>query len=104
MPGALVAAAGVTAQTSAAAPRQARSARIARDSTISYTSKPHVDGVSHFRDEGVSHLLQVRGYGRYMAKTATPFGAATLVERVALQQRAGERRFSSVVELLETER
>ena len=39
-----------------------------------------------------------------MAKTATPFGAATLVERVTLKQRAGERRFSSVVELLETER
>ena len=39
-----------------------------------------------------------------MAKTATPFGAATLVERVKLKQRAGERRFSSVVELLETER
>ena len=39
-----------------------------------------------------------------MAKTATPFGAATLVERVTLNPRAGERRFSSVVELLETER
>ena len=39
-----------------------------------------------------------------MAKTSTPFGAATLVERVTLNQRAGERRFSSVVELLETER
>ena len=39
-----------------------------------------------------------------MAKTATPFGTATLVERVTLNQRAGERRFSSVVELLETER
>lgn len=39
-----------------------------------------------------------------MAKTATPFGPATLVERVALSQRAGERRFSSVVELLETDR
>jgi hypothetical protein len=63
-----------------------------------------VDGVSHFSDEGVSHLLQVRRYGRYVAKTATPFGAATLVERVALPQRAGDRRFSSVVELLETER
>ena len=37
---------------------------------------------------------------RRMAKTATPFGAATLVERVALAQRAGERRFRSVVELL----
>jgi hypothetical protein len=39
-----------------------------------------------------------------MTKTATPFGAATLVERVALPQRVGERRFSSVVELLETDR
>jgi hypothetical protein len=39
-----------------------------------------------------------------MAKTATPFGAATLVERVTLPQRAGERRFSSIVELLETDR
>jgi hypothetical protein len=63
-----------------------------------------VDGVSHFRDEGVSHLLQLHGYGRCMTKTATPFGAATLVERVALPQRVGERRFSSVVELLETDR
>ena len=39
-----------------------------------------------------------------MAKTATPFGAATVVERVAIPQRAGERRFSSIVELLETDR
>jgi hypothetical protein len=39
-----------------------------------------------------------------MAKTATPFGAATLVERVALAQRVGERRFSAGVEVLETER
>ena len=39
-----------------------------------------------------------------MAKTATPFGPATLIERVALPQRAGERRFSSIVELLETDR
>jgi hypothetical protein len=39
-----------------------------------------------------------------MTKTATPFGAATLVERGALPQRVGERRFSSVVELLETDR
>jgi len=39
-----------------------------------------------------------------MTKISTPFGAATVVERVALPQRAGERRFSSLVELLETER
>jgi len=37
-------------------------------------------------------------------KAATPWGAATLVEEVTLQQRAGERRFSSLVQLLETER
>ena len=39
-----------------------------------------------------------------MTKISTPFGAATLVERVALPQRAGDRRFSSLVELLETDR
>jgi hypothetical protein len=39
-----------------------------------------------------------------MTKTATPFGPATLVERVTLSQRAGEKKFSSVLELLETER
>jgi hypothetical protein len=104
MPGALVAAAGVATQTSATAPRQTRKARIAGDSTIRRAAKPPVDRVSHFSDERVSHLLHLRGYGRCMAKTATPFGAATLVERVALPQRVGDRRFSSLVELLETER
>jgi hypothetical protein len=39
-----------------------------------------------------------------MAKTATPFGPATLVERVSLPQKAGDKKFSSVVELLETDR
>ena len=39
-----------------------------------------------------------------MTKTATPFGPATLVERVSLPQKVGDRRFSSLVELLETER
>ncbi len=39
-----------------------------------------------------------------MSKAATPWGAATLVERLTLPQRAGERRFASIVELLETER
>jgi hypothetical protein len=39
-----------------------------------------------------------------MTKTATPFGPATLVERVALPQKVGERKFTSLVELLETER
>ena len=39
-----------------------------------------------------------------MTKTATPFGPATLVERVSLAQRAGDKKFSSLVELLETDR
>lgn len=39
-----------------------------------------------------------------MSKTTTPWGQATLVERLALPQRAGDKRFSSVVELLEDER
>jgi hypothetical protein len=39
-----------------------------------------------------------------MTKTATPWGYATMVERLAVPQRAGDKRFSSVVELLEDER
>ena len=35
---------------------------------------------------------------------ATPWGRSTLVERVTLKQRAGDKSFSTVVELLETER
>jgi hypothetical protein len=34
---------------------------------------------------------------------ATPWGAAHSVEQLTLQQRAGERRFASLVQLLETE-
>jgi hypothetical protein len=33
---------------------------------------------------------------------STPWGSATIVEEVTLTQRAGERRFASVVQLLET--
>jgi hypothetical protein len=35
---------------------------------------------------------------------STPWGPASVVERLALSQRAGAKRFSSVLELLETER
>ena len=45
--------------------------------------------------------MHLRHYGRSMTKTATPWGPATLVERLTVPQRAGEKRFSSVVELLE---
>jgi hypothetical protein len=44
----------------------------------------------------------VRGYrGFAMAKAATPWGQAELLEELTLAQRAGEKRFSSVVQLLE---
>lgn len=35
-------------------------------------------------------------------KTATPWGAAELVEQISVKQAAADRKFSSVVELLET--
>jgi hypothetical protein len=37
-----------------------------------------------------------------MTKAATPWGPATLVEELKLDQRAGDRRFASLVQLLET--
>ena len=37
-------------------------------------------------------------------KTATPWGNARKLEALTLSQRAGDRRFASVIELLETER
>ncbi|HET7138066.1 MAG TPA: hypothetical protein VFI04_06900 [Gaiellaceae bacterium] len=39
-----------------------------------------------------------------MTKTATPFGRATMVERVSLPQAVGGKRFATVLELLETDR
>ena len=35
-------------------------------------------------------------------KTATPWGPAELVEELTIRQQAGERRFASIVQLLET--
>jgi hypothetical protein len=37
-------------------------------------------------------------------KTATPWGAAEKIEELTLPQRAGDKRFASVVELLVTEK
>jgi hypothetical protein len=37
-------------------------------------------------------------------KAATPWGPATLVDELTLPQRAGEKRFASVVQLLEAPR
>ena len=39
-----------------------------------------------------------------VVRAATPWGPAVVVERLTLPQRAAEKRFSSVVEVLETER
>jgi hypothetical protein len=39
-----------------------------------------------------------------MASVTTPWGKATAVESVTVPQRAGDKRFATVVELLETER
>jgi hypothetical protein len=39
-----------------------------------------------------------------MAKTATPVGNATMLERVSLPQTVGGKRFTTVLELLETDR
>jgi hypothetical protein len=37
-----------------------------------------------------------------IARVATPWGRATVVEEVTVAQRAGDRRFGSLVQLLET--
>ena len=37
-------------------------------------------------------------------KATTPWGAASVVEEVTLAQRAGERRFASIVQLLQTDK
>jgi hypothetical protein len=39
-----------------------------------------------------------------MTKTTTPWGRAELVEKVTLPQKAGDKRFSSIFELLEDEK
>ena len=38
------------------------------------------------------------------SKAATPWGAATLVDELTLPQRAGEKRFASIIQLLEAPR
>jgi hypothetical protein len=41
---------------------------------------------------------------RAAARVATPWGQAQLVDELTVRQQAGERRFASVVQLLETAR
>ncbi len=49
-----------------------------------------------------SRRRSVSAMAKTRAKAATPWGAAALVEELILQQRAGDKRFASVVQLLET--
>jgi hypothetical protein len=63
----------------------------------------------HKRHNRVTHASQARFYRNRVgtngqAKAATPWGAATLVDELTLPQRAGEKRFVSVVQLLEAAR
>src|SRR5436190_22477833 len=58
---------------------------------------------ARIRHASVTRASRSHGYGAPVAaKAATPWGPATLVEEVALPQRAGDKRFSSLVQLLET--
>ena len=62
--------------------------------------------MSRSRREAVTHASHLSFYGGCMdangaPKTATPWGAATLIDELTLPQRAGEKRFASVVQLLE---
>jgi hypothetical protein len=47
-------------------------------------------------------MLPVMATAPPTAKTATPWGRAVVLEEVSIPQRAGEKRFSSLVQLLET--
>jgi hypothetical protein len=50
-------------------------------------------------------MLPVMATTRQRPKTiATPWGAAHAVEQLTLQQRAGEKRFATLVQLLETDK
>src|SRR5438128_7867666 len=44
------------------------------------------------------------GTRKRMKTTATPWGPARTVEQLTLPQRAGEKRFATMVQLLETEK
>src|SRR4029077_16706819 len=64
---------------------------------------------SRKRHDLVTHASHPSLYGGVMdaneaTKAATPWGAATLVDELTLPQRAGEKRFASVVQLLEAPR
>ena len=65
-------------------------------------------GMSHIRHERVTHPLHASLYGGVMSangrKATTPWGAAAIVDELTLPQRSGDKRFASVVQLLEAPR
>ncbi|HZR96500.1 MAG TPA: hypothetical protein VFA56_12450 [Gaiellaceae bacterium] len=46
--------------------------------------------------------MAARATEKAVGRTATPWGTAAVVDEVSVRQQAGERRFASVVQLLET--
>jgi hypothetical protein len=53
------------------------------------------------RDELVATLLSMAT--KRATATSTPWGAAAIVEQVTIPQRSGDKRFASLVQLLETD-
>jgi hypothetical protein len=62
------------------------------------------DGFAAFAAHSGTHACLFPGYGRSMAKATTPWGRATIVEELRVAQREGERRFQTLVQLLEDEK
>jgi hypothetical protein len=59
----------------------------------------------HGPDTVAATLLDVATTGTSRPKTsATPWGTARVIDQLSLSQRAGDKRFASVVELLETDK
>jgi hypothetical protein len=59
-----------------------------------------------FFDTHASHLWLYGGFvdANGSSRAATPWGAATVIDELTLPQRVGDKRFASVVQLLEAPR
>jgi hypothetical protein len=51
-----------------------------------------------------THARVFGDYGRPVAKAATPWGQTEVLEELTVPQRAGERRFATIVQLLADEK
>src|SRR6266496_6153993 len=72
----------------------------------SHADPAHASTLRLRRNKFVTETSRTRYTFRAMlsnmtTKTATPWGPATLVEELSVPQRSGEKRFSSIVQLLE---